>query len=190
MSNKTIAVSVFMMLALAASAAGQVELLSPTNGEIVAVVPDAQKKVIALPTLEDRIKLFVDDRTNGGKVIRHDGYWRKSRPFRLKWKVPSPGKWAAKVEIGKKPDLSDARVWYVGASKIDDASGREKADGGTGGVKAYTVPYANLEVAQRYFLRPCQLLCLHRRALRLHRLCGRHGADRRVERSHPGHRLQ
>ena len=153
MSNKTIAVSVFMMLALAASAAGQVELLSPTNGEIVAVVPDAQKKVIALPTLEDRIKLFVDDRTNGGKVIRHDAYWRKSRPFRLKWKVPSPGKWAAKVEIGKKPDLSDARVWYVGASKIDDASGREKADGGTGGVKAYTVPYANLEVAQRYFLR-------------------------------------
>ena len=153
MSSKTITVSVFMMLALAASAAGQVELLSPTNGEIVAVVPDAQKKVIALPTLEDRIKLFVDDRTNGGKVIRHDAYWRKSRPFRLKWKAPAPGRWSAKVEVGKKPDLSDARAWYVRAGKEDAASGREKADGVASGVKEYTVPYANLEVARRYYWR-------------------------------------
>ena len=130
-----------------------VELVSPTNGAVVAVVPTAQKKVISLPTLAERIKLFVDDRKHGGKVIRHDAYWRKSKPFRIKWKVPSPGRWAAKVEIGKKPDLSDARVWYVRASKVDAASGREKADGGTSGVKEYTVPYANLEVAQRYFLR-------------------------------------
>ena len=130
-----------------------VEIVSPTNGAIVAVVPDAQKKVITLPTLAERIKLFVDDRVHGGKVIRHDGYWRKSKPLRLKWKVPSPGKWSAKIEIGKKPDLSDARVWYKRASKVDAASGREKADGGARGVKEYTVPRANLEVGQRYFWR-------------------------------------
>ena len=49
--------------------------------------------------------------------------------------APTPGRWAAKVEIGKKPDLPDARLWYVWAGKIDAASGREKADGGIGGVK-------------------------------------------------------
>ena len=128
--HKIYVLPVAAMLALSASAAAPVELVSPTNGAVVAIVPDAQKKVIALPTLAERIKLFVEDRVHGGKVIRHDGYWRKSKPLRLKWSVPGPGKWAAKVEIGKKPDLSDARVWYVGASKTDDASGREKADGG------------------------------------------------------------
>ena len=151
--SKTIAVSALMMLAWAASAAATVELVSPTNGAVVAVVPDAQKKVMSLLTLAERIRLFADDRTHGGKVLRHDAYWHKAKPLRLQWKAPASGKWAAKVEIGKKPDLSDARVWYVRASKVDAASGREKADGGTSGVKEYTVPYANLEVAQRYFLR-------------------------------------
>ena len=133
--------------------ATSVELVSPTNGAIVAVVPTAQKKVMSLPTLAERIKLFEDDRTHGGKVLRHDAYWRKAKPFRLKWKVPTSGKWAAKVEIGKTPDLSDARVWYMRAGKVDAISGREKAGGGASGVKEYTVPYANLEVARRYFWR-------------------------------------
>ena len=152
--KKTIKTFVLVvLLSLPFFSRASVEIVSPTNGAIVAIVPASQKKVIALSTLAERIKLFVDDRTHGGKVIRHDAYWRKSKPFRLKWKLPAPGKWAAKVEIGKKPDLSDARVWYVRASREDAVSGREKADGGTSGVKEYTVPYANLEIAQRYFWR-------------------------------------
>ena len=134
-------------------AVAPVELVSPTNGEVVAIVPDAQKKAMSLPTLEERIKLFADDKAHD-KVLRHDKYWRMAKPFRLKWKVPAPGKWAAKVEIGKTPDLSDARVWYVRSSEVDDVSGREKEGGGTkGGVNAYVVPYANLEVARRYYWR-------------------------------------
>ncbi|MBR2837675.1 MAG: tyrosine-protein phosphatase [Kiritimatiellae bacterium] len=129
-----------------------IELVSPTNGEVVALVPDAQKKAMAPQTLAERLKLFADDKA-GSKVLRHDGYWRRARPLRLKWSVPAPGKWGAKVEIARKPDFSDARKWYVRAAEVDDVSGREKEGGANGGVNAYTVPYANLEVARRYFWR-------------------------------------
>ena len=119
-----------------------IELLAPTNGATVAIVPEAQKKVMSLPTLEERIKLFAEDRAHG-KVIRHDKYWRKSLPFVLKWRTTSDKECSCKVEIGKSPDLSDARVWYVKMKKVDAASGREM--GGnvfTGGVKSFTVPLA------------------------------------------------
>ena len=57
--------------------------VSPAGGEIVALVPDTQKMVMELPTLGERIALFRDDREHGGKVIRHDQFWRKAKPFVL-----------------------------------------------------------------------------------------------------------
>ena len=130
-----------------------IELLAPTNGATVAIVPEAQKKVMSLPTLDERIKLFAEDRAHG-KVIRHDKYWRKSLPFVLKWRTTSDKECSCKVEIGKSPDLSDARVWYVKMKKVDEASGRETGGNAfSGGIKSFTVPLANLEIAQRYYWR-------------------------------------
>ena len=151
--NKIYILLVAATLTLSASAVASVELVSPTNGEVVAIVPAAQKKAMAPATLDERLKLFAYDKAHG-KVLRHDKYWRMANPLRLTWNVPAPGKWAAKIEIGKTPDLAGARAWYVRSSEVDDVSGREKEGGGTkGGVNAYTVPYANLEIARRYYWR-------------------------------------
>lgn len=156
-----VAMSAILLRSVAFAASGQqpceapvaVELVSPTNGEVVALVPDAQKKVMSLPTLADRIKLFDDDKA-GDKTLRHDSFWRKARPIVLKWRSCEVGPW--KIEIGKSPDLSDARVWYLSAAKTDKATGREVGGQG-GGAKlrdvSYTVPRANLEIARRYYWR-------------------------------------
>ena len=150
-------IAFFAFLALvAAPASAALVPISPAGGATVALVPDAQKKVMDLPTLAERIALFREDREHGGKGIRHDPFWRKSRPFVLTWCATEgeTGPW--KLEIGKSPDLSDARVWYVGVKNVDPATGRETdqdIDGVGGERVAYTVPRANLEVARQYYWR-------------------------------------
>ena len=132
-----------------------IELVAPASDATVALVPDAQKKVMALPTLEERLALFAEDRVHG-KVIRPDKLWRKAQPLVLKWRATDgePGPW--KVEVGKSPDLSDARIWYIGVSKIDKATGREvggrKGDGKCREL-SYALPRANLEVGRGYYWR-------------------------------------
>ena len=127
--------------------------IAPVDGADVALVPDAQKKVMSLPTLDERIRLFREDRKSG-KVIRHDKLWRKAKPLVLKWQATAGEKGPWKVEIGKSPDLSDARAWYIRVDKADAVSGRGtgKSDQGKGEV-SYTVPMANLEIAREYYWR-------------------------------------
>ena len=130
--------------------------VSPVGGEVVARVPYAQKKVMDLATLEERIALFRQDREKGGKVIRHDQYWRKATPLTLKWRVTEgeTGPW--KIEIATNPDLTDPEIRYVGVKSVDPATGREtdKDIGGLGGeVVSYTVPRANFEIARTYWWR-------------------------------------
>ena len=97
--------------------------VSPVGGEVVAFVPDAQKTVMAPPTLADRIALFREDREKGGKVIRNDKFWRKAKPVVLTWRVTEGeiGPW--KVEVGTDPSLECADIRYVGTkndTKNDD----------------------------------------------------------------------
>ena len=125
------------------------EPISPVGGATVSLVPDAQKKVMNLPTLDARIKLFQEDRTSG-KALKHDPHWRKSLPFVLEVKVTQGENGPWKVMIGRNPDLSDARIWYLQTAKADAATGRE----GTAAAKdiaRITVPRANLEIATRYY---------------------------------------
>lgn len=133
----------------------EVELLSPANGEVVALVPEAQKKVMALHTPEERFRLFADDKAHG-KVLRHDKFWRKSKPLVLKWCANDGENGPWKIEIGKAPDLSDARIWYFSEAKKDKTTGREvgRPNEGTNYVDvSYTVPMANLEIAREYYWR-------------------------------------
>ena len=132
-----------------------IELLAPIEGAEVALVPEAQKKVMAPLTLAERLKLFAEDRAHG-KVIRHDKYWRKAKPVILKWRSTAGEKGPWKVEIGTSPDLSDARTWYIRVNKIDKVSGRDtgKAEKGQEQKEvSYVVPRANLEIARRYYWR-------------------------------------
>ncbi|MBQ6330662.1 MAG: tyrosine-protein phosphatase [Kiritimatiellae bacterium] len=143
------------MVFCAVSCQASVELLAPTNGAVIALVPDAQKKVLALPTTEDRLQFFSYDRAHG-KVIRHDKLWRKAKPLVLAWRADAgeTGPW--KIEIGKVPDLSDARIWYFRTVRMDKITGREISErGDTTNCcdMSYTVPRANLEVASEYYWR-------------------------------------
>ena len=151
MISTVVATAALWLLPLLCGAS--IELVAPVSGEVVARVPDAQKKVMAPSTLEERIRLFREDRKHG-KVIRHDAFWRKPLPLVLKWRATGGERGPWKVEIGKSPDLSDARAWYVRTSKTDKVSGRDsgKAEPGDGDV-SYTVPMPNLEIACDYYWR-------------------------------------
>ena len=126
------------------------EPLAPCDGKTVQLVPDAQKKVMNLPTLEERIGLFAEDCATGGKISR-DPNWRKSLPLVLEVKTTKGEKGPWKVMIGRKPDLSDARVWYLPTVGADAAAGREIVNGVTQSVVRIEVPRANLEIATRYY---------------------------------------
>ena len=140
--------------ALAAFAA--IEPVSPVGGETVQIVPDVQKKVMNLPTYAERLQLLQEDRKSG-KKIRHDKNWRKAKPLVLTWQCSAGEKGPWKVMIGKKPDLSDARVWYRSDKKVkvDKATGRKLGDEKSANIVKYEVPYANLEIATEYYWRVC-----------------------------------
>ena len=142
---KEIIATAAAVLSVAAFAA--IEPVSPGSGEMVALVPDAQKKAMSLPTLDARLKLFAKDKASG-KVLRHDPFWRKSKPLELKWRATEGevGPW--KIEIGKSPDLSDARVWYFSDLKTDAATGREVGQAAAAAEVSRTIPRANLEIAR------------------------------------------
>ena len=137
----------------AAAASAAIVPQSPVGGAEVPLVPDAQKKVMAPQTLKERIEIFRVDREKNGKVIRHDKYWRKAKPFVLKWRTTKGevGPW--KIEIGKEPDLSDARVWYVRVNKVDAATGRDTGEAQSKAETTYAVPRANLEIGREYYWR-------------------------------------
>lgn len=134
----------------AATAFAALEPLAPCGGKTVQLVPDAQKKVMNLPTLDARIKLLKEDRKSG-KTLKHDKFWRKSLPFVLEVKTTKGENGPWKVMIGKTADLSDARVWYLKTAKVDAATGREGAAAPAKDVARIEVPRANLEIATRYY---------------------------------------
>ena len=149
--------SLVTLAVLAASAASAAIIpVSPTQGKTVTLMPDAQRKVMDLPTLEERIALFREDREKGGKVIRHDQFWRKAKPFKLTWRVTKgeTGPW--KIEIATTSDLADPEIRFVSVKSVDPATGRE-TDKGIGGLEgevvSYTMPRANLEIARTYYWR-------------------------------------
>lgn len=147
-----VACGFFSLIGLLALEAA-IEPVAPVDVTIP-LVPNAQKKVMNLPTYEERLNLLVEDRKTT-KKIRHDKYWRQALPLVLTWKTTEGEKGPWKIMIGKKPDLSDARVWYKSVKKTDTATGRVdgKADGAD--VQKYEVPYANLEINATYYWRVC-----------------------------------
>ncbi len=150
--------SLFTLFAALAATAVSAAIIpvSPVGGGVVARVPDAQKKVMDLATLEERVALFRQDREKGGKVIRHDQFWRKATPFKLAWRVTEGEKGPWKIEIATNPDLTDPEVRYVSVKSVDPATGRETdkdIDGLGGEIVSYTVPRANFEIGRTYWWR-------------------------------------
>ena len=128
--------------------------VSPVAGKTIQLVPDAQKKLMNMPTYKERLEFLQWDRANGKKV-RHDPNWRKALPVVLEWKATTGEKGPWKILIGKKPDLSDARVWFKAVKETDKATGRESGKDQSQKNEKYEVPYANLEINTTYYWRVC-----------------------------------
>ena len=128
--------------------------VSPVTEKTIQLVPDAQKKLMNMPTYKERLEFLQWDRANGKKV-RHDPNWRKALPVVLEWKATAGEKGPWKILIGKKPDLSDARVWFKAVKETDKATGRESGKDQSQKNEKYEVPYANLEINTTYYWRVC-----------------------------------
>ena len=137
-------------LAFTAAAFAALEPIAPVNDANVTLVPDVQKKVMNLPTLEERMALTKDKEN---KKFQRSKFWRRAVPFVLTCRTTAGERGPWKVMIGKKSDLSDARILYVDTAKIDKVSGRETEAGVTQAVARIEVPRVNLEIATRYYWR-------------------------------------
>ena len=129
------------------TASGKVELarceaaivpVSPLGGEAVGLLPAELKQVMSVPTLESRLKLFADDKA-GSKALADFKRWRAAVPLTLKWRATSGETSPWMIEIGRAPDFSDARRWFV----------EKPAQDGDGGF-SWSVPNANLEIGREY----------------------------------------
>ena len=130
------------------------EPVSPVGDETVPLLPEVQKKVLALPTLAERIAFFEENPS-----ARTCACWRVSQPLVLCCRTTEGecGPWG--ITIGKKPDLSDARVFYTWNAKVDAATGRAGAAEASGPLVRLEVADANLELATRYYwkVRNCRV---------------------------------
>ncbi len=143
------------------------EPIVPVDGETVPLLPENQKKVIAMPTLAERIAFFTDNKAN--KDVCIGTLYRTSAPIVFRFRDtdnPDGPSWNGpwKVFIGKKPDLSDARVFCLWQ---DPSPGPNDGDAWKPtAIHEYRleVPGANLEIGTRYYWkitcrRRCSLQC-------------------------------
>lgn len=148
---KRLAIITSLLLSTVSALAG-ISALSPANGEIAKRVPYAQRTVMALPTLEERIALFRKDRQNG-KKLRHDSGWGKARHLTLSWAASEDiyGLWD--VEIAKSPDFSDAEHFFYSDRKTNAATGRAEDESASAPTYEFTLTRPNLELGTLYYWR-------------------------------------
>ena len=134
--------------------------ISPIGGETVALLPEAQKTIMAFATYEERLAALKAD-----KAKPHDARfyckdretkWRISAPLVLKWQTTADEKGPWKILIGTSPDFANAReLWPNPEEKrkmtmSGDSSMSEKTQGN---IRCYTyeVPRPNLELGRIYY---------------------------------------
>ena len=150
--------AVFQALGIAASAA--VVPVSPVGGAKVALLPEAQKRIMSLATHEERIADIKADSEKPKDERFYDkdreSKWRTSLPLKLKWHTTDGEEGPWKILIGKTPDLADAtEVWLNSKAALkmtltEKGNAVEKVEGKTH-VYTYEMPCANLEIGRTYY---------------------------------------
>ncbi len=122
-----------------------VEPVSPVGGETVQLLPDEQRKIMSLPTYDDRLAELKTDKDEKKTYFKDvETKWRVAKPLVLKWRTTGGERGPWKILIGKKADLSDATTYWVEARSVES---RKESDG----VRfKWMVPRANLELGQTY----------------------------------------
>ena len=124
---------------------------SPVD-ETVRLLPDAQKRVMSLAALDERIAFFSKE-SQDGRALRRAHCWQRSEQVVFSWRATVGEKGPWRIELGKRKDLSDARRWFVRVRKTDAATGRETGAASDASVIREEFPRANLEVGTEYFWR-------------------------------------
>ena len=145
-------------LGIAASAA--VVPVSPADGAKVALLPEAQKKIMSLATHEERVAAIKADLEKPKEERFYDkdraSNWRTSLPLKLEWRTTDgeAGPW--KILIGKTPDLADAaEIWINSEAALkmtltEKSKAVEKVEGKTRAF-GWELPCANLEIGRTYY---------------------------------------
>ena len=129
----------WMAVTGAVPSASGAQIVSPRNGETVRLLPEAQREILALPTMKARsqgLKRYAEAR---------EDVWNQAKPLELRWR-PGPGDRSWEVLLGKRADLSDARRLYAPDSLTPLATNAE-------GSIVFTLPKANLEIGTTYYWR-------------------------------------
>ena len=125
---------------------GAVEPLSPTGGETVVLLTDAQRQIMSVETYDERLAALRKDRENGGGIYfdGKDTKWRKAKPLVFSWRATGGeiGPW--KIVQGKDTSFAEALTWWVEDKDIK----AEKQDGGV--VCKWEVPRPNLLLGRTY----------------------------------------
>ena len=158
MKINTVAAGVFQVLGIVASAA--VVPVSPIDGTKVALLPEAQKRIMSFVTHEERVAAV---RADGEKPKDERFYdkdrsskWRTSLPLKLKWRTTDGEEGPWKILLGKTPDLADAtEIWLNSKSALkmtltEKSKAGEKVEGKEH-VYTYEMPCANLEIGRTYY---------------------------------------
>ena len=139
------------------------EPLSPVAGEVVPLLPDLQKKVLAMPALTERIAYFAANK--GDKSVQCGTTYRTSRPLVFRFRDaenPDGPSWNGpwKIFIGKKPDFSDARVFPVWQDPDPGPNDGDAWKPDAPHEYRIELQGANLEVGSRYFWKvTCRRRC-------------------------------
>ena len=118
--------------------------VTPTGGEVLQLLPEEQRRVLAGKTRVERQQVL-----KGLDVRATSNSWRRQRPLVLKWKTTAgeDGPW--RIKLAEKADLSDAwELWLEKDWAKKDAT--ERIPPGEQ-VWSYEVPFANLDLGKTYY---------------------------------------
>ena len=150
------------VLALGIAASAAVIPVSPVDGAKVALLPEAQKKLMSFATHEERVAAVKADFEKPKDERFYDkdkdraSKWRTSLPLKLKWRTTDGEEGPWKIMIGKTPDLADAtEIWINSEAALkmtltEKSKTGEKVEGKTH-VYTYELPCANLEIGSTYY---------------------------------------
>ena len=143
-ARKFIALAIFVFGCVAETATGAVIPLSPTDDEVVRLLPETQRRIMSFATYDMRLEALMKDRECGGREFGDDGSrWRVSAPLVLVWRTTDGegGPW--RIALGEKRSFADAPVWWVEDLESDVA---------TNGFRTWkwTVPRPNLKLGKTY----------------------------------------
>ena len=129
-----------------------IELVSPGNDQVVALVPDCQRAMLTNRTLSARMAALKAD-NKSGKALRHAKEWRMSKPVVFEWRATDGEKGPWEILVSKNPDLTNAQAVLFRDKQPDPATGRDVESDSGGGLFRREESTLNLEIATRYYWR-------------------------------------